>query len=57
MQYLDLGVKLVWLIYPSTKSIHVYIPDRTARILGEDDELHGGDVLPGFRLLIADIFV
>ena len=57
MQYLDLGVKLVWLIHPSTKSVNVYTPDRTVRILGENDELDGGEVLPGFRLRIADIFV
>jgi Uma2 family endonuclease len=57
MQYLDLGVKLVWLVHPSTRSVNVYTHDRTARILSEDDELNGGEVLPGFRLRIADIFV
>ena len=57
MQYLKLGVKLVWLVYPSTKSVNVYNPDRTVRILSEEDELDGGEVLPGFRLRIADIFV
>lgn len=56
MQYLDLGVRLVWLIYPSTRTVNIYTPDRTARILTEADVLDGGDVLPGFTLRVADIF-
>jgi pantothenate kinase type III len=28
----------------------------TVRVLTETDELNGGDVLPGFRLLVAALF-
>lgn len=56
MHYLDAGVQLVWLVHPSSKSVSVYTPDRTARILSEDDALDGGDILPGFQLRVADIF-
>jgi Uma2 family endonuclease len=56
MDYLDAGVRLVWLIHLRRRTVTVYTSDRTARILREGDELDGGDVLPGFRLAVADIF-
>lgn len=56
LEYLDAGTRLVWVVEPRRRTVTVWTPDRTARILTEDDELDGGDVLPGFRLSIADIF-
>ncbi len=38
------------------RTVTVYAPDRTARVLGNDDTLDGGDVVPGFRLSIQSIF-
>ena len=56
MDYLDAGTPLVWVIHPGRRIVTVYYPDRTARVLGQGDELDGGDVLPGFRLPVAEIF-
>lgn len=56
MDYLDAGVPLVWVIHPSRRTVTVYTSGRTARLLREGDELDGGDVLPGFRLAVAEIF-
>jgi Uma2 family endonuclease len=55
-EYLDAGVRLLWLIEPRRRTVTVYTPDRHARILREGDELDGGDVLPGFKLAVAELF-
>lgn len=55
-QYLQAGVKLVWVVEPVTKSITVYRPDSDASYLHEDDELSGEDILPGFRCAIRELF-
>ena len=56
MEYLGGGVKLVWVIHPDQKEVTVFTPDRRARVLTLGEELDGGDVLPGFRFPLADIF-
>ncbi len=55
-QYLQAGVRQVWLVYPRSKLvvIHRSLTDVTNLTLG--DELIGGDVLPGFSCNVADIF-
>jgi Uma2 family endonuclease len=50
------GVPLVWWVFPRQRSIRVVANGRLVAELGEDDELNGGDVLPGFRLRVAEIF-
>jgi Uma2 family endonuclease len=57
LTYLDAGVQLIWIVDPPRRIVTVYTPDSVARVLRETDELDGGDVLPGFRLRIADIFL
>ena len=54
--YLAAGTAVVWVVRPRRRQITVYTPDNVARILSEDDVLDGGDVLPGFTLLVADAF-
>lgn len=55
-EYLDFGVRLVWVVHPIQRTVMVYAADRTERILHVDDTLDGGDVLPEFTLEVADIF-
>jgi Uma2 family endonuclease len=55
-EYLDAGVKLIWVVYPIQRTVTVYAADRAAHVLYEEDSLDGGDVLPGFTLSVADIF-
>jgi Uma2 family endonuclease len=50
------GSKLVWEIDPLKKTARVYTaPDESKRI-GEKGSLDGGQVLPGFRLSLAELF-
>ena len=56
LDYLDAGVRLVWLVEPKPQRVTVYLPDRSTHVLGIQDTLHGGDVLPGFTLPLAEVF-
>lgn len=54
--YLEAGARLVWVLWPHRRAVSVHEPGGVARDLGPDDELGGGDVLPGFRVRVADLF-
>lgn len=56
LDYLDAGSHLVWVVDPGTRTVTVYRSRNDIRLLGEDDELDGGDVLPGFRVAVGDLF-
>lgn len=56
LAYLDAGVLLVVTLDPKRQVAVVTEPDRMARILGRDDVFDSGDVVPGFRLPLADLF-
>lgn len=53
--YLRYGVRLVWLLYPSVKSIIVR-KRGSIRELTADDVLSGEDVLVGFEVQVSEIF-
>jgi Uma2 family endonuclease len=57
--YLAAGVRLIWIIYPTTRSAWVVRRDGTAARLTETQELSGEDVVAGFtcplRTLFADL--
>jgi Uma2 family endonuclease len=55
-EYLHAGVRLLWLVDPRRRMVTVHTPDGAARVLRIEDELDGGDVLPGFRLPLTDVF-
>ncbi len=57
-EYLHYGVRLVWVVVRKTRSITVYRPDGSARVLyaASDDILDGEDVIPGFSISVAEIF-
>jgi len=56
------GSRLVWLVYPDRQTVEVITrsvdtPDAVVVIsLNVNDSLDGGDVLPGFTLILKDIF-
>jgi len=54
-EYLRAGAQLVWVIDPKGRSAAVFRPDGVPLLLGEDDLLDGGDLLPGFSLRLCDI--
>lgn len=57
-EWLDAGVRLVWVIDPDARTVFAYHRDRpaTADIVREGDTLTGDPVLPGFALPAADLF-
>jgi len=56
VDYFTAGVRLVWYIDPRAKSVSVYTSPDQCATLDEDGVLEGGDVLPGFRLPLKDLF-
>ena len=52
----SVGVPLIWVIDPENREATIYTPE-SIRIIGEDDELPVGDVLPGFRLRLGDVLL
>ena len=55
--WLDAGVRAVWIVDSKRRSITVYRSMTDVTTLSEDDELDGGDVVPGFRCKVSEIFV
>ena len=49
-------MSLVWVVYPAQQLVAVYTPDGTVTHRREGDDLEAGDVLPGFRLPVNEIF-
>jgi Uma2 family endonuclease len=54
--YQRAGVSLVWLVDPRARAVTVYAAGQEPRTPREGETLGGGDVIPGFRLQVADIF-
>jgi len=55
-EYFKAGTLLVWQVYPKTQTVEVYTSPTRSRILGIDDTLDGGTLLPGFRLPLRTLF-
>jgi Uma2 family endonuclease len=57
-EYFESGARLVWLVYPKTRTVAVFEGPSAdpARVLAEGDTLDGAPALPGFSLTVADIF-
>lgn len=54
--YFAAGVRRVWVIYPDEPLIYVYESPRRPRVVGPEESLDGDDVLPGFRVGVAELF-
>ena len=54
--YQKAGVRLVWVIYPESRTVSVYRGDGSASRLHEDGVLSGEDVIAGFRCRLALYF-
>lgn len=46
----------LWVFYPEIQQIKVYVPGQQVQILGLGDTLEAESILPGFKLLIDDVF-
>jgi Uma2 family endonuclease len=54
--WVEVGVRLVWVVLPSQRVIEIYRPGQTVLTLGEADTLDGEDVVPGFSAPVAAVF-
>jgi Uma2 family endonuclease len=54
-EYLEAGVRLVWVIDPKKERAVVYRSLSDVRELGADESLDGGEVVPGFSCRVRDI--
>jgi Uma2 family endonuclease len=52
----DAGVRLIWEVDPASRSVSVYTPDGTVNVLDASQTLEGGEVLPGFALVLSELF-
>jgi Uma2 family endonuclease len=55
-EYFHYGVQVVWLIAPEEQQVYIYDSPVQVRILAGQDELTGGEVVPGFRLPLVHLF-
>jgi Uma2 family endonuclease len=55
--YLNNGVKLVWLVDYEEHRVIVYRPNRNPVVVAPDGELDGGEELPGLRCPLRDFFL
>jgi len=55
--WLAAGAKIVWVVNPRWCNVTVYRSPTDIRVLTEQDDLDGQDVVPGFRCPVAAIFV
>lgn len=55
-EYLEAGVRLVWVVDPAREAIAVYRSPTDVEEVPADGSLDGEEVVPGFRCPLRDIF-
>ena len=56
-EYLEIGVALIWVVYPRSRSVAIYRPDgQPPLVLKEDQVIDNLPELPGFRCPVDDLF-
>ena len=55
-EYLEVGVRMVWVIHPDVRSVYVLRPAGLEARISGDGVLSGMDVVPGFELPLATLF-
>ena len=54
--WLDHGAREVWVLNPEDTTLTRYRPGRSPVMLGADDMLDGGELLPGFSVAVWQLF-
>lgn len=55
-EYFEAGVRQVWLVSVEQRTVMIYVSPTEVVILEEHDELDGGEIVPGFRCRVSEIF-
>lgn len=56
-EFFRAGVRQVWVVYPHPGVVYVYDTVESVKPVGRAGVLDGGDILPGFHLPLAELFV
>jgi Uma2 family endonuclease len=56
IDYLEAGTRLLWVIYPKSRSAYIYQSLDSVMRIDEEGVLDGGEVLPGFSLSLLKLF-
>jgi Uma2 family endonuclease len=56
LEYLSAGSQMVWVIDGQAELVMVFTPPNQLRILGAEDVLDGGELLPGFTCAVSEFF-
>ena len=54
--YFEKGVRLVWFVRPRSRVVDVYTSADQFTRLTASATLDGGDMLPGFSIVVGDLF-
>ncbi len=55
-EYFNACTRQVWVVYPRQSKVYVYTSTTAVRVLALGDDLDGGNILPGFRLAVRELF-
>ncbi len=55
-EYLDAGVRLVWIVHPVTRTVVIHHGNGVIAAVGQHQDIDGGEVLPGFSSPVKDFF-
>jgi Uma2 family endonuclease len=55
-EYFAAGTRLAWVVDPKTETVRVHREPRKFVVLRVGDVLDGGDVIPGLRIPVQDLF-
>lgn len=56
LEFLSAGARMVWIVDADPRRVVIVTPPNQVQILGPDDTLDGGEVLPGFKCQVAEMF-
>ncbi|MHC4973816.1 MAG: hypothetical protein ACYTG3_15945 [Planctomycetota bacterium] len=52
----EAGARAVWVVEPRARTVTTHEPGRPTSVLGEEDALKGGDLLPGLEIAVGEMF-
>jgi Uma2 family endonuclease len=56
LEWLSVGVRLVWVVYPNSRVVHIIRPGGSAAWVASGGQLSGEDVLPAFTCPVDELF-
>ncbi len=56
VEYFENGSKIVWIVNPDDQTVLILRPDGSEKVLNVRDILDGEDVIPGFSLVVSELF-